>query len=152
MSKSKNPKITVFSAEKYRKAKAITEVFKNFASYNIVRKYIDHALKNLETNKCLPDTFMLTKILSNEIQKASLDKLDYFQQELLRVILKSGLPLKGFHEEFPVGSEGLKYLFQVLKINELPSKENADILYDIYDPQGSKLVGKYTYPWGNCFY
>lgn len=149
---SKNPKVRIISGEKYRQAHAITEVVKNFASYNLVKKYLEHALANLETNSCLPDTGMLTKILKSEVLKASAtEKEDVFQQHLLSAILNSGLPLQGFNREFPPQSKELKYLFKKLHISgELTEK--ADLLYDIYDPRGANLIGKSTYPWGECIY
>lgn len=139
----------------YGNAKEITEHFKRFASYRLVKKYITHAVATLGSNRCLPDTAILTEILKTEVSKAVLAKsTDYFQDKIIGYILSSGLPLKNFNKKFSqdFGNQ-LRYL---LKKVGLPAdnidQDVADKIYDIYDPRRERMDGRSTYPWGNCFY
>lgn len=143
--------------EYYHMAKRVMDNFKSFVAYNTIKKYIDQGIKNLETNKCLPDTGILTEVLRQEIDKAKFTarsalKENYFQQKTLDAILNSGLPLKRFNEKFYPGSSQLDYLLNKFSIHGGTIENKADELYDIYDPRGKRLIGKSSYPWGECFY
>lgn len=55
----------------YEQAGSITDNFKKFAQYNIIKKYIEHSINTMDNNKCLPDTEILTLVLKNEVVKAT---------------------------------------------------------------------------------
>lgn len=152
----------------YEKARSITENFKRFAQYDIIKKYIHHAITTLGNNKCLPETNILTAVLAHEIDKAispfiaRKDSHNYFGLKIIDEILTSGLPLAGFAQSFSPyslrNSKRLSYILQ--RIGAVPegfllSKpasqkdlELVQIAYDIYKPSSAGKI----YPWGKCFY